>query len=134
MSRGVHSTIEFVPTELFQDPSANYEPQPQLGEEEELETADHSRTRHEQLQRRWPVVAIPRDARDSAKTRAYSAQDRGKIAARLADAVCKNVYILGRTLCAARCKTAASRALSVVSFLFYGASRKLCSRCFRVDA
>jgi hypothetical protein len=120
MSCGVHSTIEFAPTELFQDPSTNYEPQPQPGEEEELEAKDQSRTGHELLQRRWLVAAIPRDARDSAKTRAYSAQDRGKIAARLADAVCRNVHILGRTLCAARCKTAASRALSVVSSSFSG--------------
>jgi hypothetical protein len=83
MSRGVHSTIEFAPTELFQDPRATYEPQPQPGEEGELETEDQSRMRHKLLQRRCTVAAIPRDARDaSAKTRAYSAQACGKIAAR----------------------------------------------------
>jgi hypothetical protein len=65
MSSGVHFTIEFAPTELFQDPSANYELQPQPGEEEELETEDQSRMRHELLQRRWPVAAIPRGACDS---------------------------------------------------------------------
>jgi hypothetical protein len=129
-SRGVHSTIKFARTELFQDPSANYEPQPQPGEEEELETEDQSRMRHELLQRRWPVAAIPRDARDSAKTWAYWARDRGKIAARLADAVCRKFYILGRTLCAARCKTAASRALSGASSCFTGRAGNFAATVF----
>jgi hypothetical protein len=65
MSSGVHSTIEFAPTGLFQDPSANYELQPQPGEEEELETEDQSRMQHKLQQRRWPVAAIPRGACDS---------------------------------------------------------------------